>query len=66
MLGNWNVVAGAIALAFILGLGFLLFAGKRTSTANPRTTERIEKPDTPARPAPPPAAKPAPTTPSAQ
>jgi hypothetical protein len=64
--GTWNMVAGAIALAFILGLGFMLFAGERSSTDNPRTTQRIEKPDTPARPAPnqPPAAKPAPTPPA--
>jgi hypothetical protein len=56
--GNWNVVAGAIALAFILGLGFMLFAGERTSTdkSSYRATERIEKPDTPARPAPTPPA----------
>ena len=59
--GSWGMVPVALGLALLLGLGYLFFAGDRTSTDSPsyRATERIEKPDTP------PATKPAPITPPA-
>jgi hypothetical protein len=56
--GSWNMVPIVLGLVIILGLGYLMFGGRRTSTDGPsyRATERIEKPDTT------PATKPAPTT----
>src|SRR5262245_5957361 len=40
---SWSVVPILLGLAVVLGLGYMLLA---TDGPNPRTTERIEKPDT--------------------
>jgi hypothetical protein len=56
---RWSMIPVAIGLALLLGLGYLLFGADNTGTNDPRTTERIVKPDTP------PANRPVPTTPPA-